>query len=265
MKIVGGCFLVILSLLHSGQASAQIGPPNPYLLKPGSSFETGCFALCLCPILTQPMQGTFTIRRREVGPLFTDYDVLDVHWTVPDANQNVVIVGSGSYRVGGEVGVQQQMTLDLSVGGGPIQHFDSGLILGGGTFPEIDIRVSLHQDQACRDTVLAVRAGPVAATSNDDQQSEVVPGIRAVAPNPFLDHANLLLSVAQGARVEVTVYDLQGRPVRHLAEDDWVLPGSHPISWDGTTDGGAACPAGVYFVRARIGGDSFVARVARLR
>src|SRR4030095_14591018 len=187
----------------------------------------GCFGPCLCPVLTRQMQGTFTLRLREVDPVFTNYDVLDVRWTVPDATPAISSVGSGSYRVGGEVAVHHQMVLDLSVAGGPTQHFDSGLILGGGTFPEIDIRVSLHQDQACIDTVLAVRAMPTTTTSIDDKGTAVTPGIRAVAPNPFFDHANLLLSITRGARVEVTVYDLRGRLVRHLVGEHWMPPGSH--------------------------------------
>jgi len=40
----------------------------------------------------------------------------------------VSIVGSGDYKIGGEVALRQQMTLDLQVWGGPVQHFASGVV-----------------------------------------------------------------------------------------------------------------------------------------
>ena len=63
--------LISLSLLQSTPASAQTETPRPYVLKAGSTFDTGCFGPCLCPVLQQPMQGTFRLQRTGVDPLFT--------------------------------------------------------------------------------------------------------------------------------------------------------------------------------------------------
>jgi hypothetical protein len=256
--------LIALSLLQSTAASAQTETPRLYVLKAGSTFDTGCFGPCLCPVLQQPMQGTFRLQRTVVDPLFTHYDVLDVRWALPNDPQNVTIVGSGTYRVGGEVALQHQMVLDLSVGGGAKQHFDSGLVSGGGTFPDIDIKLSIHGQQACVDTVLHVIATPATATSSEGSNASLVPGIRAVTPTPFRDQVGFVLSLPRADRVRVAVYDTQGRIVRELAEGD-LSAGEYPILWDGKTSGGTDCGAGLYLVRATIGREQFVARAVRVR
>lgn len=256
--------LIALSLFQSTPASSQTEAPRLYVLKAGSTFDTGCFGPCLCPVLQQPMQGTFRLQKTSVDPLFTRYDLLDVRWALPNDPRNVTIVGSGTYRVGGEVAVQHQMVLDLSVAGGAKQHFDSGLISGGGTFPDIDIKLSIHGQQACVDTVLHVIATPVTATSSEESNASLVPGIRAVTPTPFRDRVGFVLSLPRADRVRVAVYDTRGRIVRELADGDWGA-GEHPIVWDGRASGGGDCGAGLYLVRATIGREHFVARAVRVR
>jgi len=263
MKPFLAALLITLFVVPLGTASGQTETPRLYLLKTGSSFATGCFGPCLCPVLEQPMQGTFTLKRASVDPLFTYYDVLDVRWTLPNAPQSVPIVGSGTYRVGGEVAVEQQMILDLSVGGGAKQRFDSGLISGGGTFPAIDIKLSLHGQQACIDTVLHVIAAPATATSAEDAGS-MTPGIRTATSTPFQDQVGFVLSMPRAGRVGVAIYDARGRRVRDLFEGEWSA-GVHPIMWNGKANGGADCGAGLYLARATIRGEHFVARVIRVR
>jgi len=47
----------------TGAVSAQTGAttsPTLYRLEPGSTYQHGCFAPCLCPILAEvPLRGTF--------------------------------------------------------------------------------------------------------------------------------------------------------------------------------------------------------------
>ena len=165
----------------------------------------------------------------------------------------------------GQTSVQQQMSLDLSVSGGPIQHFDSGLIAGGGGFPKIDITISLHQNTACRDTMMRVEASPyytasgIATGANGNSAA-----LDRVSPNPFGGQVKLRLTLAHPGPVEIVVYDLGGRIVRSLADGAWFTAGEHTLSWDGRCDSGASSSAGVYFVRAQAGGDRFVRRVVKV-
>ncbi len=62
-------------------------------------------------------------------------------------------------------------------------------------------------------------------------------------PNPFNPVTNLRFSVPERARVTVILYDVAGREVRTLANDEFE-PGFHALVLNG-----AGLPSGVYFCR----------------
>jgi hypothetical protein len=137
-----------------------------YTLLPESTFSRGCFGPCLCPVqISQVLQGSFLLREVTSEPAspFRDFDVRDVNWTARLGDQTVKIIGSGHYRVGGEVAVTQQLVLDLQVDGGPVEHFDSGVVSGGNSFPAIDVEVGIV-GAGCFNTVIHVVAKPLAST-----------------------------------------------------------------------------------------------------
>jgi hypothetical protein len=132
-----------------------------YRLTSASTFQRGCFAPCLCPVMASGSpRGTFTLTPTGSDSLFKYYSVQDINWTVSLPGGDISITGSGTYKVGGEVALQQQLQLALVVGGNPVDQFDSGLVPGGGDFPNINIKISIH-GQYCYDTVIGVSASPV--------------------------------------------------------------------------------------------------------
>jgi subtilisin family serine protease len=75
-------------------------------------------------------------------------------------------------------------------------------------------------------------------------------GLRAKSPSPGPRPVELELTLAHAGRVEITLFDVQGRRVARLF--DGTLPtGAHAIRWDGATSTGARVGSGVYFARAR--------------
>jgi len=184
-RILASGMLLGLALFWAGEGTAQTDSTGvkQYDLGANSAFENGCFGPCLCPVRMQHLQGTFSLQQVGFDPLFTYYKVSNVRWAVPDAASNLTISGSGTYKVGGEFAVQHQMSLDLSVGGSAPRHFDSGLVPGGGEFPKITIDISLHQNQACIDTVMHVDATDPIVTSVDTGSDPS--SVLMVAPNPF--------------------------------------------------------------------------------
>ena len=56
----------------------------------------------------------------------------------------------------------------------------------------------------------------------------------------------------QAERITLTIYDVAGRRVRTLVQDQWGV-GSHEMVWDGLDDQGAAVDAGVYLYELRAG------------
>ena len=148
------------------------GPPGCfphaafYTLLPQSQFTRGCFDPCLCAVmLGQELRGSFILIEDPVNPAspFRDFEVGSLQWWVAFGGATVQITGSGHYRVGGEVAVTQQLELDLQVGDAPVQHFDSGVVAGGGEFPAINVRISVS-GAVCFDTVIDVVAKPLFST-----------------------------------------------------------------------------------------------------
>jgi hypothetical protein len=243
-------FLAAALALAARPASAQIADPVRYTLSsPPSTFEWGCFGPCECPILDrEPLTGTFSLRRNHVDPLFEYYDVLGVQWKIPGAStsQAVTITGAGVYRRGGEVALTQELTLDLSFDGGPVQRFTSGVVPVVAPFPEIAAKISLH-DMVCLDSVLTVDANPFGL-------ADVPPGREpqvAVAPNPFAGATDLAFAVPVAGRVDLGVFDVTGRQVASVVSGEWLEAGRYHHAWDGRRQDGTAASPGLYLVRVR--------------
>jgi flagellar hook assembly protein FlgD len=67
-------------------------------------------------------------------------------------------------------------------------------------------------------------------------------------------------SVPAAGHVTLKVYDLQGRVVRTLIEQD-AAPGTFSSTWDGLTDEGGSAGRGVYFLRFTAGAQSVERKV----
>ena len=76
--------------------------------------------------------------------------------------------------------------------------------------------------------------------------------IGIVGANPSTA-TSLEYSVANAGRVKLAVYDVQGRLVRSLVDQD-AAAGTFSASWDGRTMGGARAARGLYFARYSVGG-----------
>ena len=237
-------------------------------LSPGSEFRTGCLdPPCACGPVQNAMTGTFALVRQAPAPPFARFDVVGVHWVVQFPKGLVTITGTGTYRVGGTGTVQQQLALDLVVGSGPVLHFDSGLVPGGGDFPRIEADLSLHGGIACADTMLRVRAGPGGSTLGVDVLGVGSPALTLglVGPNPFRAITRLAFTLRDDGPVRVSIHDAAGRLVRTLADGDWLAAGPHAVEWDGKRDDGRRSEPGLYFVFVRSAGATEHASVIRLR
>jgi hypothetical protein len=83
--------------------------------------------------------------------------------------------------------------------------------------------------------------------------------------NPGHGQCGVLLVMAHADRVGAEVLDVLGRIVVVLAENEAYEAGSHVLTWDGRDRDGARVAAGVYFVRARVGGEAKVRKAVLLR
>ena len=152
--------LIALAALPATLARAQTTTVSDsiYQLTPESSFEEGCFDPCLCIVhYYDGLIGTFRMTPGAPDPLFQVYNITEVNWLVPRLGYRVT--GKGTYRIGGEFARMHQLQLDLEVADRDVQHYDSGLILGGSEFPSINLSIAMN-GMICTDTVFHVQAKP---------------------------------------------------------------------------------------------------------
>jgi hypothetical protein len=91
------------------------------------------------------------------------------------------------------------------------------------------------------------------------------PELYRPVPNPFTNNTRIAYAVARPDEVvDIRVYDLAGRLVRVLAKGTQT-PGLHYAIWDGRDEQGASIRKGLYFVRARVGGQVKGAQVTLLK
>jgi hypothetical protein len=81
-------------------------------------------------------------------------------------------------------------------------------------------------------------------------------------PNPFRAGTSIAFELSEPARVEVGVYDVQGKRLATLL-DRQEAAGTHEVRWSGADAGGAALPPGVYFVRLTAGNRVLATKVLK--
>jgi hypothetical protein len=67
-------------------------------------------------------------------------------------------------------------------------------------------------------------------------------------PNPFKDETSISFSLPHDGFVSLSIYDINGRIVRHLA-DTFYLSGTYSLTWDGDDSQGTRVNPGIYLCR----------------
>ena len=116
--------------------------------------------------------------------------------------------------------------------------------------PPQNPRNHLHHDER------GAKAAAVSLAPRQDLESRAVAGgeLRLASRTPGRD-ATLSFTVARPSRVTLRVYDLQGRMVRSLVDQD-AAAGTFSTAWDGGTESGVRAAHGVYFVRMTANGQA---------
>ncbi|HLG93316.1 MAG TPA: T9SS type A sorting domain-containing protein [candidate division Zixibacteria bacterium] len=85
-------------------------------------------------------------------------------------------------------------------------------------------------------------------------------------PNPFNSRTKIRFFVSKGlsGRVDVTIFNLLGVPVRQLVRKE-AMNGPREVEWDGTDDNGKEMSSGVYFIRLKVGSEFVVKRATFLK
>jgi len=82
-------------------------------------------------------------------------------------------------------------------------------------------------------------------------------------PNPFNPAVKIDCSIARPGRLSVRVYDVRGRLVRTVCDEN--VEQGVTLTWDGRDDRGAQAASGIYFYEARMHGEVKVGRMTLVK
>lgn len=155
---------LVVALVAAASPLALAGGANAiYRLDEGSDHTAGCLPPCKCPIaFLGEMRGTFTVEPIAITQFVQRYAIENVNWTVFDTLGNELSVkgGNGEFvRSSTFTGISQQLTVELSIDGGPLTKFDSGVVAGS-SFPVIDVAIA-DNGFVCNNQVFNVNASEV--------------------------------------------------------------------------------------------------------
>src|SRR6266540_2103798 len=112
------CALVVTSERTGAQALAATNASSSYTLLHGSYLIDDC-PPCARPTILEPMRGTFELRLVEENTLFSRYELTNIEFTAGSvAGRTYKVVGRGTYSVGGEVALIQNMFLEVFIDDG---------------------------------------------------------------------------------------------------------------------------------------------------
>ena len=83
-------------------------------------------------------------------------------------------------------------------------------------------------------------------------------------PNPFNPSTSIEYRVSSSGFVNLKVYDLLGREIAALVNEN-VAPGSYHVQWDGTDSGGHVVSSGVYLYRLTAGNRSLTGKMLMMK
>jgi hypothetical protein len=119
------------------------------------------------------------------------------------------------------------------------------------TNPAIDQRITVTEQQ----TSSAPDAAPLPQAYS----------LYTNVPNPFNPATVIRFDLPSPGAVELTVFDVAGRPVRRLVEGVRYEAGQQHVTWDGRSDQGASVASGVYFYRIETNGFQATKRMTLLK
>jgi hypothetical protein len=159
------CFLFIVLILGS-HASGASNPPQirHYILHEGSYLIDECPA-CGRPTFEEIMRGSFDLRFLGQGPLFTDYVVEHIDFSAGSVSgRQYRVQGEGTYRIGGEVAVVQNMFLTVHIDDGTsdkVCYFTNVTLLDERNWPMIGITLEQTNGTIAQQYTLHLDGAPL--------------------------------------------------------------------------------------------------------
>src|SRR3954470_15472858 len=136
--------------------------PWSYLLLNDSTLTDDC-PICGRPTVAMPMRGTFQLRLLESSVIASRYALENISFSA-GSSRFYRVTGSGTFQIGGEVAVVQQMSLQLQIDDGvtnKLCYFTDPPSALGRPWPMIDISLDQTNGTLTQQYSLRLAAAPV--------------------------------------------------------------------------------------------------------
>ncbi len=166
---------------------------------------------------------------------------INLEWTTASENDNLGFV---IYRKSGSTDWQQlasYQTHSELTGQGSTSSPSQYCFMDNNTIAGVDYTYRLYE--VCTSGA-KTEIGTTTVTATIPSTTQLF----AAYPNPFNPSTTLNYNLAKDGHVTLTVYDVLGRQIKTLLNQQQVA-GDHSIQWDGSTDSGTTATSGTYLVR----------------
>jgi len=171
-----------------------------YSLLPGSQLQDECL-ICGRPPILVSLRGTFHLRLLQANPLFSTYAVEDLSFDAgspPGATYKVR--GKGIYHVGGEVGLLQDMFLEVQIDDGrtnQLCYFTNAVSTMDRLWPMIHLTLDQTNGTELQTFELQLNAAPLRqiwfSTASGMTPSEWLPPTNHVSPGDLISSAGRIV------------------------------------------------------------------------
>lgn len=84
-------------------------------------------------------------------------------------------------------------------------------------------------------------------------------------PNPFNPQTTIPFELLKSGYISLAIYDLNGKKVKDIINNEWRIAGSYQLEWDGKTRRGGDAASGIYFYQLMTGQQRLTRRMLLIR
>jgi hypothetical protein len=259
--------LLFFALLFAVPALAQNSIPNDVVGSGGGVSSGG--GLTLHDTMGQPVIGVtsgatgankigywYSVDNLHIGPtsevLITAFEVklskdgVTLGWTLGGSTE---LEGFNVYRAENEAGEYEKLNSQLISPGEGNSYLDAGLRPGRTYWYRLG---AVDRDGESFSLMQMILVPPRDLELHQNY------------PNPFNPVTTLSFYMPEAQHVSLVIYDVLGRRVRSLLEENMQY-GGHEVLWDGRNDKGELVGSGVYFYRLVAGKNVFTRKLTLLK
>ena len=173
----------------------------------------------------------------------------------------------GGHRYTLDVHTQDEQPVVFTVDDLPARSATHAVLVNPATGQRYDLREqsSITPTVSPDGTTLTLLVGTQAFVQGAVEQTDPSTlSLSAPAPNPFREQTTLEYTLPTPQHVRVTVYDVLGRRVGTLVDQEQPA-GTHRISWGGASAQGRSSSSGMYLIRWEAAGQQRVHKVVQVR